>query len=162
MSMQPSPALSFFAHLEHVDGPMVHHVIVIPDEIAKQFITGKGSVRILCKIGDKPEFPCALVPRHGRYVVIASLNLIKENHLLIATTFKMSIRTDPGNGLELPEEFSEVLAQDEFAYEAFLALKDGGKRGYLYYIRQAKSIETRIKRSFEIAEKVKERFFNKL
>lgn len=160
--MQTSTGLSFFAHLEPVDGPMVHHIIVIPDEIADQFISGKGSVRILCSIGNKPEFPCALVPRHGRYVVIASLKLIRENNLLIGTAFKMSIRTDPGNGLDLPEEFSEVLAQDEFAYQAFLALKDGGKRGYIYYIRQAKSIETRIKRSFEIAEKLKERFGKKL
>jgi len=162
MIRPPCPAISFFAHLEHVDGPMVHHVIIIPDEISKEFIIGKGPVRILCRIGDKPEFPCALVPRHGRYVVIASLKLIRENNLLIGPAFNMSIRTDPGNGLDLPEEFSEVLAQDEFAYKAFLELKDGGKRGYIYYIRQAKSIETRIKRSFEIAEKLKERFGKKL
>jgi hypothetical protein len=150
-----SASVTFLAHLEHVDGPMVHHTIIIPEEVAEQFVTGKGSVRILCKIGDKPEFPCALIPRHGRHVVIASLKLIKENNLFLGSTFQMTISTDPGNGLDLPEEFSEVLAQDEFAYQAFLALKDGGKRGYIYYIRQAKSIETRIKRSFEIAEKLK-------
>jgi len=157
MDLPSSASVTFLAHLEHVDGPMVHHVIMIPDEVAERFVSGKGSVRILCKIGDKPEFPCALIPRHGRFVIIASLKLIKENNLLLGSTFEMTIRTDPGNGLDLPEEFSEVLAQDEFAYEAFLALKDGGKRGYLYYIRQAKSIETRIKRSFEIAEKLKSR-----
>jgi len=157
MDLPTSTSVTFLAHLEHVDGPMVHHIIMIPDEVAEQFVIGKGSVRILCKIGDKPEFPCALIPRHGRYVVIASLKLIKENNLVLGSTFQMTIRTDPGNGLDLPEEFSEVLAQDELAYQAFLALKDGGKRGYLYYIRQAKSIETRIKRSFEIAEKLKSR-----
>jgi hypothetical protein len=162
MNVSKSTAVTFFARLEHVDGPMVHHVIIIPDEISEQFVTGKGSVRILCSIGDKPEFPCALVPRHGIYVVIASLKLIKENNLLLGSSFKMTIRNDPGNGLDLPEEFSEVLAQDDFAYQAFLALKDGEKRGYIYYIRQAKSIETRIKRSFEIAEKLKERFGKKL
>lgn len=155
MDKPTSASVTFLAHLEHVDGPMVHHTIIIPDEVAEQFVIGKGSVRISCKIGDKPEFPCALIPRHGRHVVIASLKLIKESNLVLGSTFQMTIRTDPGNGLDLPEEFSEVLAQDEFAYQAFLALKDGGKRGYLYYIRQAKSIETRIKRSFEIAEKLK-------
>jgi len=158
MNRLDTPVVSFLAHLQPVDGPMVHHVIIIPDEISKQYVSGKGSVRILCRIGDKPEFPCALVPRHGRYVVIASLQLIKENNLSKGSAFNMSIRTDPGNGLDLPEEFSEVLAQDEFAFQAFLALKDGGKRGYIYYIRQAKSIETRIKRSFEVAKKLKERF----
>ncbi|HQS52204.1 MAG TPA: DUF1905 domain-containing protein, partial [Daejeonella sp.] len=87
MIRPPSAAVSFFAHLEHVDGPMVHHVIIIPEKISEQFISGKGSVRILCRIGDKPEFPCALVPRHGRHVVIASLKLIKENNLLISSPF---------------------------------------------------------------------------
>lgn len=159
--MHSSSVVSFSAHLESVDGPMVHHVIIIPDDIAKQFIKGKGSVRILCSIGDKPEFPCALIPRHGRYVIIASLKLIKENNLFIGSALNMSIRTDPGNGLELPEELSEVLAQDDFAYKAYTALNDGGKRGYIYYIRQGKSVETRIKRSFEIAEKVKQRHSGK-
>ncbi|MFA6946844.1 MAG: YdeI/OmpD-associated family protein [Pedobacter sp.] len=155
--MHLSSTVSFSAHLESVDGPMVHHVIIIPDDVAKQFIKGKGSVRILCSIGDKPEFPCALIPRHGRYVIIASLKLIKENNLFIGSALSMSVRTDPGNGLELPEELSEVLAQDDFAYQAYTTLNDGGKRGYLYYIRQGKSVETRIKRSFEIAEKLKQR-----
>jgi uncharacterized protein YdeI (YjbR/CyaY-like superfamily) len=71
--------------------------------------------------------------------------------------FRISIRIDPGNGLELPEEFSEVLSQDEFAIQAYEALNDGGKRGYIYYIRQGKSIDTRIKRSLEISEKLKQR-----
>ncbi|MDP3470189.1 MAG: YdeI/OmpD-associated family protein [Daejeonella sp.] len=158
MKSQSSANVYFTAHLEDVEGPMVHHVLIIPDEIAEKFISGKGSVRILCRIEDTTEFPCALLPRHGRYVIIASLKLIKENNLSVGTAFNISIRPDPGNGLDLPEEFIEVLAQDEFAYKAFIALKDGEKRGYLYYIRQAKSIETRIKRSFEIAEKLKERF----
>ena len=155
--MAESKTLSFNVHLEHVEGPMVHHVIIVPDEISKQFISGKGSARILCSICGQAEFPCALIPRHERYVIIASKKLIKEHNLQIQIPFKISIRTDPGNGLELPEEFIEVLAQDEFAIQAYEALNDGGKRGYIYYIRQGKSIETRIKRSMEIAEKLKQR-----
>jgi len=153
--------LSFQVHLEHVDGPMVHHVIIVPDDISKQFITGKGSARILCSIGLQPEFPCALIPRHDRYVIIASKKLIKEYHLQLEIPFGISIRIDPGNGLEIPEEFSEVLSQDGFAFQAYEALNDGGKRGYIYYIRQGKSIDTRIKRSLEIAEKLKQRHIKK-
>ena len=92
-----------------------------------------------------------------RHVIIASLQLIKKHKLVQGVPFSIAIRTDPGNGLELPEELSEVLAQDEFAFNAYMALSDGGKRGYIYYIRQAKSIDTRIKRCLEIAEKLKQR-----
>ena len=159
--MTESKILSFQVHLEPVDGPMVHHVIIVPDEISKQFISGKGSARILCSIGKHPEFPCALIPRHERYVIIASKKLIKEHNLQLEIPFTISIRIDPGNGLELPEEFSEVLSQDGFAFHAYEALSDGGKRGYIYYIRQGKSIDTRIKRSLEIAEKLKQRHVTK-
>ncbi|SDL96143.1 Bacteriocin-protection, YdeI or OmpD-Associated [Daejeonella rubra] len=159
--MAGSKVLSFNVHLEPVEGPMVHHVIIVPDEFSKQFITGKGSACILCSIGQQPEFPCALIPRHERFVIIASKKLIKEHNLQLEIPFRISIRIDPGNGLELPEEFSEVLAQDEFAFQAYEALNDGGKRGYIYYIRQGKSIDTRIKRSMEIAEKLKQRHGSK-
>lgn len=147
--------LEFNVLLEPIDGPMVHHIIIIPDEVASAFANEKGPTRILCSICGDSEFPCALIPRNNRHVIIASKQLIKKHKLLLGSTFKIAIRLDPANGLDLPEEFSEVLAQDEFAFVAFNTLKGGGKRGYIYYIRQGKSIETRIKRSFEIAEKLK-------
>jgi len=145
----------FHAVLEPVDGPMVHHIIIVPDEVALIFAKEKGSTRILCSILGDSEFPCALIPRNNKHVIIASMQLIKKHKLSLGSSFKIAIRTDPANGLEMPEEFSEVLIQDEFANEAYTALNDGGKRGYIYYIRQGKSIETRIKRSLEIAEKLK-------
>lgn len=141
--------------LEPVDGPMVHHIIIVPDEVASMFANEKGPTRILCSICNDSEFPCALIPRNNKQVIIASKQLINKHKLILGSAFKIAIRIDPANGLELPEEFSEVLAQDEFAFEAFNALTDGGKRGYIYYIRQGKSIETRIKRSLDIAEKLK-------
>lgn len=155
--MKGTDHLSFEVYLEPVDGSMLHHVIVVPDKFSGDLISEKGPVRILCKIGTGSEFPCALIPRHNRYVIAASKKLIKENNLLNGKPFLISIRPDPNNGLELPEELIEVLAQDDFAFQVFNALKDGEKRGYIYYIRQGKSIETRIKRSFEIAEKIKQR-----
>lgn len=145
----------FTAHLEPVKGPMVHHVIIVPDEIAGNFIKERGPARILCAIKNKAGFHCALMPRHGRYVIIASKELIKVHKLQIGTPFDISIQTDPHNGLELPEELSEVLEQDEFGYKVYMDLPDGEKRGFIYYIRQAKSIDTRIKRCIEILEKIK-------
>ena len=145
----------FQAVLEPVDGPMVHHIIIVPDEVAVLFANEKGPTRILCSIRDDSEFPCALIPRNNKQVIIASKQMIKKYKLILGSAFKIAIRIDPNNGLELPEEFSEVLVQDDFANEAFTSLNDGGKRGYIYYIRQGKSIETRIKRSLDIAEKLK-------
>lgn len=144
--------------LEPVEGPMIHHVIVVPNEKAEPIMNGKGPARILCSIKKQAEFPCALNPRHGRYVIMASKQLIKQHQLETGVPFEISIRIDPHNGLELPEELAEVLAQDDHGYHVFEKLNDGHKRGLIYYIRQARSVDSRIKRSLEIIEKMKVRY----
>jgi len=141
--------------LESLNQKMVHHLIVVPSEIAENFVNGKGAPRIICSVKGNPEFPCALNPRHGKYVIIASKQLIKKNKLLADVPFEISIRHDPENGLRQPEELEAVLDQDEIASQAFVGLNDGYKRGYIYYVNQAKSVDSRIKRALEIAAKMK-------
>ena len=141
--------------LESLNQKMVHHLIVVPSEIAENFVNGKGAPRIICSVKGNPEFPCALNPRHGRYVIIASKQLIKKNKLLADVPFEISIRHDPENGLRQPEELEAVLDQDEIASQAFVGLNDGYKRGYIYYVNQAQSVDSRIKRALEIAAKMK-------
>ena len=143
--------------LESLNEKMVHHLIVVPNQIAEHFVNGKGAPRIICSVKGNPEFPCALNPRHGRYVIIASKQLIKKNKLLADVPFEISIRHDPENGLRQPEELEAVLDQDEIAYQAFVGLNDGYKRGYIYYVNQAKSVDSKIKRALEIAAKIKVR-----
>jgi len=141
--------------LESLNQKMVHHLIVVPSEIAENFVNGKGAPRIICSVKGNPEFPCALNPRHGKYVIIASKQLIKKNKLLADVPFEISIRHDPENGLRQPEELEAVLDQDEIASQAFVGLNDGYKRGYIYYVNQAQSVDSRIKRALEIAAKMK-------
>jgi uncharacterized protein YdeI (YjbR/CyaY-like superfamily) len=88
-------------------------------------------------------------------MIIASKELIKRHTLTASEDFQVSIRRDPENGLLLPEEFQEVLNQDDWGKRLFEALLPGQKRGYIYYVRSAKSVDTRIKRAFEIIEKLK-------
>ena len=153
--METSDTASFTAQLSPVDGPMVHHVIHVPEEICSQFRQPKGSIRILCSIAGKPEFPCALNPRNSGYIIIASKALIKAHQLSPGTPFIVSIRKDVNDGLLMPEELEEVLEQDEWAGSLFDKLLPGHKRGLIYYVRTGQSAETRIKRAFEIAEKLK-------
>ncbi len=145
-------------YLETTDDKMAHHIIVVPNHVAEQFIDGKGAPRVLCRVENGEEFPCAINPRHGRYVIIASLQLIRRNKLETGLPFTISLRTDPSNGLALPEELAEVLLQDEFGSRVYESLGDGHKRGLIHYVSQPKSVDSRIKRSLEIVEKIKQRF----
>ncbi len=147
--------VSFTAYLSPIDGPMIHHLIILPEEVAKIFRQPKGAVRILCSIKGQAEFPCALNPRGKDYVIIASLILIKQHGLLSDTPFQITIRTDLNNGLLLPEELEEVLEQDDWGKQLFEAMLPGRKRGFIYYIRTAKSVDVRIKRALDIIERLK-------
>ncbi|QHT71321.1 YdeI/OmpD-associated family protein [Rhodocytophaga rosea] len=153
--MTTSEPIRFTAELSLLDGPMFTHAIRIPPDIGELFRTAKGAIRVLCSIGRKDEFPCALNPRGDEYIIIVSKALIRQHKLAGLQNFEVSIRTDPDNGLLLPEEFQEVLDQDEWGKRLFEALLPGHKRGYIYYVRSAKSVDTRIKRAFEIVEKLK-------
>ena len=155
LRMTSAEPVSFTASLSPIDGPMIHHVIVVPEEVAKLFRQDKGAVRILCSIKGQAEFPCALNPRGKDYMIIASLILIRQHKLLLTVPFPVSIRTDLNNGLLLPEELEEVLEQDDWGKQLFEALLPGKKRGLIYYIRTAKSTDTRIKRALDIIEKLK-------
>ena len=150
-----SKPVSFTAYLSAIEGPMIHHVIRVPDEVTALFKKEKGAVRVLCSVEDMEEFPCALNPRGEDYVIMASKQLIRKHKLQPDLPFRVSIRPDENDGLELPEEFMEVLNQDEWGEQLFTALLPGRKRSLLYYIRSAKSPDTRIKRSLEIIEKLK-------
>lgn len=154
MNFEP---ITFQAHLEPVDGPMVSHIIPVPAEVADVFKLDKGAARILCSVEGGEEFPCALNPRHGRHVLIASLQLIKKHKLSTDKPISIRIRIDPHNGLKLPEEFAEVLIQDEHASQVWEQISDGHKRGYIHYLSQPKSVDSRIKRALEISEKIKQR-----
>ncbi len=153
--MYHSSPVTFSACLSSVEGPMLHHVIIVPADVSAVFRQAKGAVRILCAINGKAEFPCALNPRGIDYVIMASKQLIREHRLQESIPFKVTIRKDIHNGLQMPEELAEVLCDDAYGSELFEALLPGHKRGLIYYIRSAKSMDTRIKRSLELVEKIK-------
>jgi Bacteriocin-protection, YdeI or OmpD-Associated len=155
LKMTSADPVSFTACLSPIDGPMIQHVIIVPEEVAKLFRQPKGAVRIVCSIKGQAEFPCALNPRGKDYVIMASLILIRQHNLLPAVPFPVSIRIDLNNGLLLPEELEEVLEQDDWGKQLFEAMLPGRKRGLIYYIRTAKSPDTRIKRALDIIERLK-------
>lgn len=145
----------FNATLTDPEGPMFSAAICIPIHVAALFRKKKGAIRILCAINGKKEFPCALNPRGNEYFIIVSKALMRECSLTEGLSFEVAIRIDPDNGLLLPEELQEVLNQDEWGSTLFEALQPGQKRGYIHYVRTAKTMDTRIKRSLEIIEKLK-------
>lgn len=58
-------------------------------------------------------------------------------------------------GFDVPEEFEEVLRQDERANEVFMALPKGTRRAIIYLVLQIKASDKRIEKSLFLLENLK-------
>ncbi|MEO8794808.1 MAG: YdeI/OmpD-associated family protein [Daejeonella sp.] len=145
----------FTTHIQPVEGPMLHHVMPVPQNIVDEFGHFKNHLRIFCRFGKAKEFPCALSKRDSLFVIAISKKLMKEAGVNADEIIHVYIRVDEDNGLALPEELKEVLLQDDLGSKLYDELSDGYKRGYIYYISQAKSIDMRIQRALKIINKLK-------
>jgi hypothetical protein len=134
---------------------------VVPLWQADELAGGK-STRVLCAINGY-EFPCALRPIQDLGYIItlskekAKLCKVKEGGRAVAYI----VKDESEYGFPVPEEWEEYLKQDDELKMMFESLTPGKRRGWLYHIGSAKSIDTRIKRCVLIAEKVREEYYTK-
>jgi hypothetical protein len=134
---------------------------VVPLWQADELAGGK-STRVLCAINGY-EFPCALRPiKDLGYIITlskekAKLCKVKEGGRAVAYI----VKDESEYGFPVPEEWEEYLKQDDELKMMFESLTPGKRRGWLYHIGSAKSIDTRIKRCVLIAEKVREEYYTK-
>ncbi len=134
---------------------------VVPQWQADELAAGK-STRVLCTINGY-EFPCALRPiKELGYIITlskekAKLCKVREGSRAVARI----IKDESEYGFPVPEEWEEYLKQDDEIKMMFESLTPGKRRGWLYYIGSAKSVDTRIKRCVQIAEKVREEYYAK-
>ena len=146
----------FTTIIKPIDGPMLQHIMIVPQETVEKFAAFTGHLRIFCRFGNAAEFPCALSPRDGEHCIAVSKKLMKEAGVVAGQLLSVFIRLDENNGLSLPEELAEVLEQDEFGRKAYNDLNPGKKRGLIHYDSSSKNIDTRIKRSICIINKLKQ------
>jgi hypothetical protein len=122
----------------------------------------KKMARMLCEINGF-EFPCALRPSEGGdFYISLSKEKAKKSKVMEGLQLKAKLRMDESEyGFPMPEELTEVLSQDPEGKIVFEAMNPGHRRGYLHYIGSAKSVDVRIKRSFQIIERLKEEAWKK-
>lgn len=91
----------------------------------------------------------------GLYLMIGK-DLCKKAKIEIGQQVQVYIEQDlDPDRIDFAEEFLEVLAQDPEASEKFFAFTIGKQRSLNVYVTQVKSVNSRLKRSFELADKIK-------
>ncbi len=140
-----------------MDGGMQPHVIPVPNDVSekiwqsenRRLIVGINGYELRRALQGSREF--------GSHIVIGR-NLLKEVGVKIGDTVSISIRPDPDpDSVEICDEFLIVLEQDSEANERWEGLTPGMQRSIAHHVNGAKREETRVKRSLDIAMKLKTR-----
>jgi len=151
-----TPIISFETCLLKFRIGLGMHYIQVPEEIALDF-SQKFPFRVFCRIREC-EFPAAIV-KHGLdgHIIQMGKDTLKKCHIVKGDVFQVQLRIDETeHGHEMPEEFAELLRQDDLGRAAWEQLTPGAQRSLLYYLTTAKTSDTRLKRSFIILKRAVE------
>jgi uncharacterized protein YdeI (YjbR/CyaY-like superfamily) len=144
----------FFACIEPLDIGLVQHCIVVPPEILDQ-LKRRGRIRIKGKMNKVPIALAIQSKKNGVRYLSVSRDLKKKINVASDEKIQVQFQLADLEELDMPEEMSALLEQDEEAMTLWNTFTTGAKRGLLHYISSGKSVETRIKRSIEIMNKGK-------
>jgi hypothetical protein len=106
-------------------------------------------------INDIPFLLAIQYRKDGRSFFLFSRSLCKKAGVGVGSPVTISFELVDSDWLELPEELEAVLAQDDEARKIWDSFTRGRQRSLTIYVTSVKGVDSRIKRSLELANKVK-------
>jgi len=154
--MPKAKTYSFETTLKTVHGSFTHTIIVVPDEIIDS-LPVKGRVRAK---GTFNKTPIALAIQHkkdGTRFFMVSAQLRRQMKIGSGDRVKVSFWLVDSDVVDVPEELTAVLDQDEAAMKVWKTFTPGLQRGLAHYVNSVKNVDSRVKRALEIMKKAKHR-----
>ncbi|MAW88157.1 MAG: hypothetical protein CMJ42_16690 [Phyllobacteriaceae bacterium] len=150
-------SMTFTSKIEIFDSPLWKYHLKVPEEVVEEFVKKKKVKRVQCTLNDSHTFQCALMPAGGGiYFINLNQQIRKKLRLNPGDNVRVELREDDSPyGLPMPEEFAELLAQDEESNRLFHALTPGKQRNLLYIIGSPKTADTRLRRALVCMEHLK-------
>lgn len=147
--------VQFTSTVVRLETGMRFHVLPVPDDVAATFKSA-GVRRLIAVINGHTCKRALQNHADGGSFLIIGGDLLKTCGLTLRSTATVSLSPDPEpNALDMPEAFALVLEQDEAARARWETFTTGRQRSLLHYIGSAKQEATQIKRSWELAEKIR-------
>jgi hypothetical protein len=153
--MPKNKVIRFTSTVVRLDTGMRYHALPVPDDIAETF-KASGVRRLIATINGHTCKRALQSHADGGSFLIVGMELLKTCGLKTGSTALVTLSPDPApDGLDMPDAFALVLEQDEAALERWNTFPIGRQRSLLHFITSAKQEATRIKRSWELAEKIR-------
>lgn len=139
-----------------------HCTIEIPPAIADEILGPENKKRLILTFNNGKSYHRALQRyKEGYALITIGKTTLKDAQKEVGLEEQITLKHDTSEfGMQFPEEFKEVLKQEPGGEEMFRKLLAGRQRNILYYISSAKTSETRIKRSFQMLNRIQQGDFN--
>jgi hypothetical protein len=131
--------------------------MVVPDQIAQQFVEGRRPARVRCKLNGMVEFQCAIRPKgDGGFYINVGTPLRQQGKFILGQKLSVVVWKDESEfGRDMPEELQELLAMDEEGNQLFSKLLPSHQRGIIHYVAGAKAVQVRIDRAIMMINRLK-------
>jgi hypothetical protein len=133
------------------------HILLDDKTLAKLSKDGNKRAIATEKISGE-QFHCAIIKNKtlGDHIYVNAA-LSKKLKMIEGSTIDLSFVIDNTElQFNMPEELSELFAQDKVAAKVFNSLTDGNKRGLIHLVNIVKSTDKKIGHALRVAEKLKQ------
>ena len=132
------------------------YYIPVPKEFGDQYIIDDKKRRVICCFENQFEAQVALMPKGDEYFININKEVRTKLGIKEGDKVHISLKKDESKyGLPIPEEFEELLHQDEMGNKLFHALTPGKQRNLIYIAGKPKSSDIRLKKSLVIVNYLK-------
>lgn len=133
------------------------HTVTVSGDIGRKFPSDGRSRRVVCTINNSESIQAALMPFAGDFFIMINKGVRSRLGVVPGDVLDIRLETDTSKyGFPMPEEFEEVLRQDDEGDKLFHALTPGKQRSLIYTVSSAKDIDRRIHTAITILEHLKD------
>jgi len=138
-------------------GGLRFHYLPLPLEVADA-LERDGVRRVVMDLNGKPFRRAVQQSTEYGPHLVTGRPILRAAGARLGDMVTVVLRPDPDpDAVEIPAELREVLEQDPEAAARFESFTPGMRRSIVIYVEQAKRTETRVKRSLELAYKMRTR-----
>jgi hypothetical protein len=153
-AMATPSTFKFTAPLSEITELLVHTVIYIPDSVLEKL--PQQRVRVKGTMNGAPFALAVQYRKSGNSFFMVSAPLRRAARIKPGSQVKVEFSLVDSDKVDLPEEFKEVLAQDDDGLKKWKKLTPGLQRSLAHYVFSVKNVDSRIKRALMLIEKVKQ------
>lgn len=131
--------------------------MIVPEEVAGQFVEGRKPARVVCILNAHTEFQCAIRPKgDGSFYINIATALRTQARIRLGDKIHAEVWKDESTyGRDMPEELTELLAIDAEGDRLFHALVPSHQRGIIHYVASSTVVQTRIDRAIKMIDRLK-------